>query len=53
MNIWAEFMGEGLKTGRLRAKPDPIIIQGGLEKLQSGLDLYRQGVSATKIIIEL
>lgn len=53
MKVWAEFMGEGLKTGTLKAKPNPIIIKGGLEKLQSGMDLYRQGVSASKIVVEL
>ncbi|KAJ4363988.1 hypothetical protein N0V83_009442 [Neocucurbitaria cava] len=36
MKVWAEFMGEGLKslkTGTLKAKPNPIIIKGGLKKL--------------------
>lgn len=53
MKVWAEFMGKGLESGKFRAKPDPVVIQGGLEKLQDALDLYRKGVSAAKIVVEV
>ena len=53
MKIWVDFMGEGLETGNLRAKPEPIVVKGGLEKLQDAMDLYRKGVSAAKIIVLL
>lgn len=53
MKVWAEFMGEGLETGKFRAKPDPIVLQGGLPELQGAMDLYRKGVSAAKIVVEL
>ncbi|KAF2471873.1 oxidoreductase [Lindgomyces ingoldianus] len=52
-SVWGDFMNEGLKNGKLRAKPDPVVIQGGLEECQKALDLYRQGVSAAKIVVEL
>lgn len=53
MKIWVDFMGERLETGKFRAKPEPILIKGGLEKLQDAMDLYRKGVSAAKIVVEL
>jgi hypothetical protein len=53
MKIWADCMGEGLETGKFRAKPEPVVLEGGLEKLQVAMDLYREGVSATKIVVKL
>lgn len=51
--VWKDFMGEGLQNGKLRTKPDPFVLKGGLERLQEGIDLVRKGVSAKKIVIEL
>jgi hypothetical protein len=34
-------------------KPDPEIIEGGLGKVQEGIDIVRKGVSAKKIVIEV
>lgn len=53
MKIWVDFMSERLETGTFRAKPEPIVLEGGLEKLQDAMDLYRKGVSAAKIIVLL
>lgn len=46
-------MEEGLKNGKLKAKPDPIVVQGGLEKIQDAIDVLRRGVSAAKVVVEL
>lgn len=34
-------------------KPDPEILEGGLERVQEGMDILRKGVSAKKIVIEV
>lgn len=51
--IWHKFMPEALASRKFQAKPDPQIIQGGLEKVKQGIDLLREGVSAKKIVIEI
>ncbi|PCG89282.1 Alcohol dehydrogenase superfamily, zinc-type [Penicillium occitanis (nom. inval.)] len=51
--IWGEFVTEGLVSGRLQAKPDPVIVGPGLEELQKALDLQKAGVSAKKLVITL
>jgi hypothetical protein len=33
--------------------PDPIVIEGGLEKMQEGLDKQKAGVSLGKIVSSL
>jgi hypothetical protein len=53
MKIWVNFMGERLETGTFRAKPEPVVVEGGLEKLQDAMDLYKKGVSAAKMIVLL
>lgn len=52
-HVWSGFMGEGLMNGKLRAKPEAVIVKGGLERLQDGLDLFRKGVSAGKVVVEI
>lgn len=51
--IWGEFVTEGLASGQLQAKPDPVIVGSGLEQLQKALDLQKAGVSAKKLVITL
>ncbi|ORX97113.1 chaperonin 10-like protein, partial [Clohesyomyces aquaticus] len=51
--VWEDFMGEGLQNGKLKAKPNAIVLEGGLEKCQEGIDLYRKGVSAAKIVVKI
>ena len=46
-------MGRESRDGKFTAKPDPVVIQGGLEKCQDALDVYRQGVSAAKVVVAL
>ena len=49
--IWQKYVPEALKSGHLQAKPDPIVIKGGLAKMQEALDRQRQGVSAGKVVV--
>ncbi|KAJ6102527.1 alcohol dehydrogenase [Penicillium sp. IBT 16267x] len=51
--IWHKFMPSALAAGKFQAKPDPHLIRGGLSKVQEGIDLMREGVSAKKIVIDI
>ncbi|GFF54905.1 hypothetical protein IFM46972_10137 [Aspergillus udagawae] len=51
--LWRKYLPKALATGKLVPKPDPEIIQGGLGKVQEGIDIVRKGVSAKKIVIEV
>ena len=51
--IWGGFVPAALVDGRLKAKPDPIIIKGGLGAVQQGLDKQKAGVSAAKVVVDL
>ncbi|TAQ87226.1 hypothetical protein B7494_g4450 [Chlorociboria aeruginascens] len=46
--VWRKYIPEALLNGKFQAKPDPCIIEGGLGKVQEGIDLLRKGVSAKK-----
>ena len=51
--VWRKYLPEALAAGKFQAKPDPFILEGGLERVQEGIDLLRDGVSAKKIVIEI
>jgi len=51
--IWRKYLPEALSKGSFQAKPDPLIVKGGLEKVQEGIDILRKGVSAQKVVIEI
>jgi hypothetical protein len=51
--VWIKYVGEALRTGQLLPKPDPIVIKGGLNHIQEGLDTLKRGVSAAKVVVEL
>ena len=51
--VWGKYVPEALKSGQLLAKPDPLIIKGGLECVQEALDTLKKVVSAAKIVVEL
>lgn len=51
--VWRKYVPDALADGRLQAKPDPIVIEGGLSKIQEGVDRQKQGVSAAKIVVAL
>lgn len=51
--VWRQYIPSALATGIFQAKPDPVILKGGLYKVQEGIDLLRGGVSAKKVVIEI
>jgi len=51
--IWRKYVAQALGAGHLQAKPDPIVIEGGLSNVQEGLDRQKAGVSTAKIVIDL
>ncbi|KUJ10525.1 oxidoreductase-like protein [Mollisia scopiformis] len=51
--VWRKYVPEALKEGKLLPKPDPIVIKGGLDHIQEGLDTLKKGVSAAKVVVEL
>ncbi|KAJ5973370.1 alcohol dehydrogenase [Penicillium waksmanii] len=51
--VWRQYIPSALANGKFQAKPDPIIVKGGLSKLQEGIDLLRGGVSAKKVVVEI
>lgn len=51
--IWGDYIPSALAKGAFQAKPDPLIISGGLNKVQDGMDILAKGVSAQKIVVEI
>jgi len=51
--VWRKYLPAALAAGKFQAKPDPEILEGGLEKVQEGINILRKGVSAKKIVIEV
>lgn len=51
--VWRNFLPEALAKGTYLPKPDPEVLEGGLERVQDGIDIVRKGVSAKKIVIEI
>jgi hypothetical protein len=51
--IWRKYVPGALANGQLLAKPDPIIIKGGLSHVQEVIDTLHRGVSANKVVVEL
>lgn len=51
--IWEKYVPAALAAGKLLAKPDPIIIKGGLSEVQKALDILKEGLSAGKVVVEL
>lgn len=51
--MWRKYVPEALESGQLLAKPEPLIIKGGLSHIQEAADTLRNGVSAAKVVVEL
>lgn len=51
--VWRKYVPEALGNGQLLAKPDPLIIKGGLSHIQEAADTLKKGVSAAKVVVEL
>lgn len=51
--IWAEFMPQALKNGQIISAPPAEVVGKGLDAIQAGIDAWKKGVSAKKIVVEL
>lgn len=51
--VWRNYVPEALRNGQLLPKPEPLVIKGGLDHIQEGLDTLKKGVSAAKVVVEL
>jgi hypothetical protein len=51
--VWEKYLPAALADGRFQAKPDPIVVGAGLEKIQEALERHKQGVSAAKVVVTL
>lgn len=51
--VWGNYIPGALEKGTFKAKPEPTVIKGGLEKCQEGVDKAKAGVSFGKVVIEL
>ncbi|KAJ5408943.1 alcohol dehydrogenase [Penicillium cosmopolitanum] len=51
--VWRQYIPSALANGKFQAKPDPVIVKGGLSKVQEGIDFLRGGVSAKKVVVEI
>jgi hypothetical protein len=51
--VWRIYLPQALAAGKLLAKPDPLVLEGGLERVQEGINILRKGVSAKKVVIEI
>ncbi|KAF7535341.1 hypothetical protein G7054_g5439 [Neopestalotiopsis clavispora] len=51
--IYNDFLPEALASDRLKAKPDPRVVECGLESIQQAIDTCKTGVSAAKVVVNL
>ncbi|KAK3115002.1 hypothetical protein LTR53_006087 [Teratosphaeriaceae sp. CCFEE 6253] len=51
--VWTDFVTPALEIGLLLPQPEAHILTGGLARLQEALNLQKQGVSASKIVVEI
>lgn len=51
--LWSKFVPKALESGVLKAKPDPLVVGHGLNKIQEAMDIQKKGVSAQKIVVTL
>ncbi|KAL9078716.1 MAG: hypothetical protein Q9157_002361 [Trypethelium eluteriae] len=51
--IFGEFLPDALAKGKFIPAPDPEVVGHGLESVQVGLDSWRKGISAKKVVVGL
>lgn len=51
--VWRDFLPAALADGRYRATPRPQVVGHGLDRVQHALDVQREGVSASKVVVTL
>ena len=51
--IYEDFLPAALAEGRYLAVPPPHVVGKGLEKIQTGFEVQKKGVSAKKVVVSL
>ena len=51
--IYTDFLPKALAEQRYVAAPDPQVVGAGLDYVQTGLEVQKNGVSAAKVVISL
>ena len=51
--VWVKWLPGALADGQMQAKPDPLLFEGGLSKIQDAIGRQKQGVSAQKVVVKL
>ncbi|KAF2450686.1 putative zinc-binding alcohol dehydrogenase domain-containing protein cipB [Karstenula rhodostoma CBS 690.94] len=51
--VWENFVTPALEAGKLQCLPAPTVVGKGLEFINEGLRRSKEGVSATKLVVEL
>ncbi len=51
--VWRTYVGAALELGKLKCLPPPTIVGKGLEHIKAALKLSKEGVSGTKLVVEL
>lgn len=51
--VFRDFLPKALQEGAYQAKPDPMVVGTGLEKVQEAMDVLKKGVSAKKVVVKL
>lgn len=51
--VWRNYVTEALEKGKLKCLPPPTVIGKGLKFVNEGLKKSKEGVSATKLVVEL
>lgn len=51
--IYQGFLPKALEKGCFVAKPDALVAGHGLENIQTGVDLLKEGVSAKKVVVTI
>jgi NADPH:quinone reductase-like Zn-dependent oxidoreductase len=50
---WEEFVPAALASGTLKPLPPPLVVVKGLEAIQIGIDLNKEGVSYKKVVVDV
>ena len=51
--VWKDYVTPALESGKLKCLPPPTIVGKGLEHINEALRRSKEGVSATKLVVEL
>ncbi|KAL5040816.1 hypothetical protein BDW71DRAFT_212740 [Aspergillus fruticulosus] len=51
--VFQRWLKSGLKNGTVVPSPRVKVVEGGLEGLNTALDIWKQGVSATKLVVKV